>query len=182
MTLELQEIKDIRKRLGLTQVQLAKKANVSQSLIAKIESGIIDPTYSNAQKIFSALNDLSKQHEMTAEEVMQKKLIFVQSNDDLKKAIELMKKHEISQMPVIDDGNLAGLVSESTILDSIMKGRTGSKVKDVMQDSPPSVSKKTSINVVSNLLKFFSMVIVSEKGHYIGLITKADLINKLYGK
>ncbi len=35
MPFELDEIKKLRKKLNLTQTQLAKKANVSQSLIAK---------------------------------------------------------------------------------------------------------------------------------------------------
>jgi len=46
MEFEINEVKDIRKRLGLTQLELAKRANVSQSLIAKIEAGRIDPRYS----------------------------------------------------------------------------------------------------------------------------------------
>ena len=55
MVIEIREIKEIRKKLGLTQGQLANMANVSQSLIAKIEAGRLDPTYSNATKIFEAL-------------------------------------------------------------------------------------------------------------------------------
>ncbi|MFQ5647816.1 MAG: helix-turn-helix transcriptional regulator, partial [Candidatus Aenigmatarchaeota archaeon] len=41
---EITEIRKIRKKLGLTQSQLAQEARVSQSLIAKIEAGKLDPT------------------------------------------------------------------------------------------------------------------------------------------
>ena len=58
MTYELEEIKKIRKKLGMTQTELANRAGVSQSLIAKIESARIDPTYTKTQKIFAALRDL----------------------------------------------------------------------------------------------------------------------------
>ena len=57
---ELEEIKKIRKKLELTQTELADRAGVSQSLIAKIEAGRIDPTYSKTKKIFAALSDLEK--------------------------------------------------------------------------------------------------------------------------
>ena len=52
MPYELAEIKKIRKSLGLTQTDLAKRADVSQSLIAKIESEKIDPTFTKTKKIF----------------------------------------------------------------------------------------------------------------------------------
>lgn len=60
MQFALEEIKQIRKKYNLTQSDLAKRSGVSQSLIAKIEAGRIDPTYSNAQKIFNALNDMGE--------------------------------------------------------------------------------------------------------------------------
>jgi len=40
MPYELEEIKEIRKKFGLTQNELANRAGVSQSLIAKIEDNI----------------------------------------------------------------------------------------------------------------------------------------------
>ncbi|MEM3267388.1 MAG: helix-turn-helix domain-containing protein [Conexivisphaerales archaeon] len=51
---ELREISKMRKVLGLTQVQLAKMAGISQSLLAKIEAGKVDPSYTRARKIFAA--------------------------------------------------------------------------------------------------------------------------------
>ena len=44
----LQEIKHLRKKFNLTQGELAKLAGVSQSLIAKIESNKINPTFTNS--------------------------------------------------------------------------------------------------------------------------------------
>ncbi len=179
MTYELEEIKKIRKKLGLTQTELAIRAGVSQSLIAKIESARIDPTYTKTKKIFAALSDLEKKEEIKAEELMATKIVSVSPDDSMKDAIAKMKKFQISQLPVIDSHKLVGLVSESTILDSMINSR-GSRVRDIMQESPPIVSKTTSIQVVSNLLRHFPIVIVSEEGKLVGLITKSDLLGKLY--
>ena len=53
MFYELDKIKQMRQKLGLTQTQLAKLAGVSQSMITKIERGTIEPSYLIAKKIIS---------------------------------------------------------------------------------------------------------------------------------
>ncbi|MBI2657685.1 CBS domain-containing protein [Candidatus Woesearchaeota archaeon] len=179
MTYELEEVKKIRKKLGMTQTELAGRAGVSQSLIAKIESGRIDPTYTKTRKIFAALSDLEKKEEVKAEQLMTKRIVSIGSSTPMKEAISKMKKYEISQLPVIDGNKLVGLVSESTILNALLDSRA-SRVRDIMQEAPPIVSKTTSISVVSNLLKHFPLVVVSEGGKLAGLITKSDLLGKLY--
>ena len=179
MTYELEEIKKIRKKLGMTQTELANRAGVSQSLIAKIESGRIDPTYTKTKKIFAALSELEKKEEIKAEQIMTGRIISIGPNEPIKEAISKMKKFQISQLPVIEGNKLIGLVSESTILDALLNPKS-TRVRDIMQESPPIVSKTTSIQVVSNLLKHYPMVLVSEEGKLIGLITKSDLLGKLY--
>ena len=180
MTYELEEVKKIRKKLGLTQTELANRAGVSQSLIAKIESSRIDPTYTKTKKIFAALSDLEKKEEIKAEQLMAGRIISIVPNASIKEAISKMKKSQISQLPVIEDNKLVGLVSESTILDAMLNSK-GKEVREIMQEAPPIVSKTTSVQVISNLLKHYPMVLVSEEGKLVGLITKSDLLGKLYG-
>ncbi|MFH1642839.1 MAG: CBS domain-containing protein [Nanoarchaeota archaeon] len=179
MSIEIGEIKQIRKKLGMTQGQLASHAQVSQSLIAKIEAGRLDPTYSNAQKIFGALNNLSKEKEAKAEDIMTNRIISISPQEDIKQAIAKMKKNNISQMPVIEGDKSIGLISESTILTSILEKKKESIVS-VMEDSPPVISKNTSISVISDLLKFYSLILVSDNGKLKGVITKSDILSKLF--
>ena len=179
MPYELSEIKKIRKSLELTQTDLAKRANVSQSLIAKIESGKIDPTFTKTKRIFETLNDLEDKEEIKAEELMNKKIISAAPGESINESVNKMKKSGISQMPVIDSHKAVGLVSESTLLDALMNNK-GKNIADIMEESPPIVSKTASIQIISNLLKHYPMVLVSDSGKLIGLITKADLLAKLY--
>ncbi len=179
MPYELNEIKKIRKNLGLTQTELSKRANVSQSLIAKIESGKIDPTFTKTKKIFETLSDLENKEEVKAEELMNKKIISLVPGNDVKESVNKMKKFGISQMPVIDAHKVVGLVSESTLLDALMT-KKHKKISDIMEEAPPIVSKTASVQIISSLLKHYPMVLVSESGRLIGLITKADLLSKLY--
>ena len=53
--MKVEEIKVIRKNLDLTQEELSRLSGISQSLIARIEAGTVDPSFSKAERIFSAL-------------------------------------------------------------------------------------------------------------------------------
>lgn len=179
MPYELEEIKEIRKRFGLTQSQLADRAGVSQSLIAKVEAGRLDPTYSKAKRIFEAIDTLGRKKELRAEQIMNTHIISVKPYDDIKEAIKKMKKADISQMPVIEEHKSIGIVSESIILEALLN-KKGSKIKDIMEDSAPVVSKNTTVAAISNLLRFYPMVLVSDGGELKGVITKSDLLGKVY--
>ncbi len=49
-----------------------------------------------------------------------------------------------------------------------------------MEENPPIISLKSSTTVVSNLLKHYPMILVADEGRLTGLITKADLLSKMY--
>ena len=178
---DISDIKNVRKQLGMTQSDLAKRAGVSQSLIAKIESDKLDPTYSNAVKIFSALDSLQKKESLKAKDFIHKGVIACFEEELVKDVIQKMKKYEISQLPVMRSDVVVGVVSESRIIEKLLEsGNKELKVKDVMGDIPPIVSPETDESVISNLLKFFSMVLVQDKGKLKGLITRSDILRKVY--
>lgn len=181
MITDLHEIKLLRKKLELTQSELAKYAGVSQSLIAKIESDSIDPTFTNAQKIFAALHSLSEKEEKKAAVLMNKNLIYLEPEDSLKIAIQKMKKHSISQLPVLEQKKAVGIISESAILDAIMNNKSAdTAIQEIMNEAPPTIDTNASVHVVSHLLKFYPLILVAEKGKLQGLITKADLLQTAY--
>ena len=177
---ELFELKKLRKKLNLTQSELAQKANVSQSLIAKTESGKIDPSYTNAKKIFETLTNLNKKNELTAKEIMHRKITSIKNSETLKNTIQLMRKHNISQIPVLKNSKVVGFISESVLLDKLIDGDLMKSVGDIMESSPPIIPPDTPQLVVANLLKHFPLVLVEDKGELIGIITKADLLKIIY--
>ena len=178
MSYEVQEIKTIRKKLGLTQKQLAQQSGVSQSLIAKIESGNLDPTYSKVKQIFEVLNSISQTKELKAKDIMNKKLIEITPNTEIKDVIKEMRKHGISQMPVIKNGNCVGLISEAILLDAFDKPNV-KKAEEIMNEAPPIIAKDSSIDIISNLLRVYPIVMIAEKGQLLGVITKADILKAI---
>ncbi|PYZ02608.1 hypothetical protein C8039_02260 [Halogeometricum sp. wsp3] len=52
-----QDLRERRNELGLTQSELAERADVSQPLIARIEGGDVDPRLSTLRRIVTALEE-----------------------------------------------------------------------------------------------------------------------------
>tara|TARA_Y100000034_G_C6719561_1_gene318299 strand:+ start:91 stop:621 length:531 start_codon:yes stop_codon:yes gene_type:complete len=172
----LEEIKRLRKKLNLTQSQLAKKANVSQSLIAKIESGNLDPAYSNAKKLFDSLNELEKKDEASAMQIMNKKIITTNEDELVVNIIKKMRKLGISQIPVLKDNLPVGIVTETTIIEHLDGDISTLKVCEVMKECPPMISLNAKKSMVADMLKHYSILIVYDKGKIKGIISKSDLL------
>lgn len=179
MVFDITQLKKIRKQLNLTQHQFAIKAGISQSMIAKIERNKLDPTYSKIKKIENTLELLTKHHEKQAKDIMTKNIISVTPNEKITNIIKLMNKHAISQIPIIDKKNIIGLISESSILNKNLENIKHLTAKDILEEAPPIISKKTKIEIIKQLLQYYPLLLVKEKGNLTGLITKSDLIKSL---
>jgi predicted transcriptional regulator len=180
--LEIERIGKLRKQLGLTQTELAKLSGVSQSLIAKIESGKIDPAYSKVMQILSVLEAEQSKGKKTAQQLMSHHIVSVSPSDTLEKAISLMRSRDISQLPVFDGGKCVGSLSDSLVVDLLsnhVSRLKQMKVREVMRESYPVIPSASLVDVVSDLLKHYRAVLVEKDGHISGIITKADLFKAI---
>ncbi|MFH1450914.1 MAG: CBS domain-containing protein [archaeon] len=176
----LESIQKRRKILGLTQAQLAEKAEVSQSMIAKIEAGKLSPSYENATAIFDALDSLEKEKSLKASKIMHKEVITVKSSDYIEDVIKILKQKGISQLPVFQGNHLVGLVSEKEIVENLSIPDLGSnRVSLIMKEAPPTISEDTPVKIVSELLRYAEIVLVYRKAELAGVITKADLLKTI---
>jgi predicted transcriptional regulator len=182
----LKEIELKRKSLGLNQKQLAKLAGVSQSFIAKIESGKINPSYEKAKMIFDILESLERQREVKVEQIMHKEVAGVDKKDSVAKAARLMSETGYSQLPVFnEEKKVVGSVTEKTILDQIVKSKDPKElsnlpVEEIMENAFPTIDEKSPIEAASFLLQYSPAVLVVSKGEVVGIVTKADLLKTLH--
>jgi predicted transcriptional regulator len=180
----LEKIARKRKMLDLTQKKLADLSGVSQSLIAKLESGKTDPSYTKVKAIIDVLNQLEMKMEVHAREIVHSKVISVQKSDKVSKAVRLMMEHGYSQLPVFDGEHAVGSISEKTILSQVSAGRDLSQisvlfVEEVMNEAFPQVGEDAPLSLISGLLQVYPAVLVSKKGKVTGIVTKADLLKML---
>jgi cystathionine beta-synthase len=91
-----------------------------------------------------------------------------------------MKLYDISQLPVIDEDRIIGIIDESDILTAVTDKKDHSfsgKVGDNMTRDIESVSPDASIDAILTTLKKGFTVIVRDKNKFYGLITRIDMLN-----
>ncbi len=172
------EIKRRRKFLDITQADLAKKSGVSQSLIAKVESGISEPSYLSAKKVFETLDALETKNSTVARDIMKRRVVTVQKSELVYRAIEIMKKFNVSQIPVMSGDLLSGSISEKSILDKIADGKhdlASVKIRDIMDDAYPTIGENTPLATVISILQHNPAILVMANENISGIITKADI-------
>jgi predicted transcriptional regulator len=177
----LEEIGRRRKLLDLSQKELAKISGVSQSMIAKIESGRISPSYLKTKAIFDTLESLERRNELKAKDVSHSKVVGVQVHDAVAKGIRVMREAGFSQLPVFNGSQVVGSLTEKIILDRLFSAPKPDEVsrqtvEKIMEEAFPTVSEETPLSMVSALLQYAPAVLVSRRGHVQGIITKADLL------
>ena len=180
----IDEVAKKRRIMGLTQQKLARLAGVSQSLIAKLESQKIDPSYTKVKAIFDALERLQTETEVRAEDVLHNEIIGVQKSDLVSKAVQTMADYGYSQLPVFDGEHAVGSISEKTIIGKVSVGKDLNQISkysvgDVMEEAFPQVGEDAPLPLIASLLQVYPAVLISKKGKVVGIVTKADLLKML---
>lgn len=119
----------------LAQKKLAELVGVSQVHIAKIEQETVDPRLSTVNKI---LKILTEGKELKCRDLMTKGVLFARPEDSILKVSEIMVRHAISQMPVIDESKVVGTITEESIIRKLGSNIANEKVKNVMDPATNS--------------------------------------------
>ena len=180
----LSEIKNLRKKLKLSQEELGAACGISQPVISRIEQGKLDPPYNKAKKIFEYLES-RKTHGRkllkNAQDIMTSEIISLNSNSMVKDAVYLMNKNEISQLPILDGGKNLGSITAKKIQELIADNPDIVNVNAMLvKELPfPEIQKDWNIKDISNLFIKYPAVLVKDFDKFIGIITNADFFKVL---
>jgi cystathionine beta-synthase len=106
-------------------------------------------------------------------------MIAVTLNDSIAKAVELMRKHDVSQLPVIEEGHVLGTVYDDTVMKKLLTREVslGQPSQEVMDTALPSLDSKADISeLYRHLSAGHNAVVVTCDGKAIGVLTKMDVI------
>jgi cystathionine beta-synthase len=109
--------------------------------------------------------------------------VEVRPQDTLRTVFARMRAADVSQMPVIEDDKLVGLVDESDLLAALIDGEDSSAkafetpVRDVMVTRLETISADAPIKDLVPMFRKDYVAIVMDGGKFLGLVTRIDLIN-----
>jgi len=112
-------------------------------------------------------------------EVMSKPVLTTTPNESICKAAEIMLNNDVTGLPVVDEGEVVGMISTSDLTRCLMEhGDPSKKVKECMCREVAVVKPLYTINRVIKMLvntPSHRVVVVDAEGRPIGIITPTDL-------
>jgi cystathionine beta-synthase len=114
----------------------------------------------------------------------QRAILTTNRGESLRNVITMMKEHSISQIPVMDNGRLSGLLSEIDLLNYLLShpGQMDTPIDELIEADYATVTPQTKIKLLKNIFNDAKLVCVLEKDDLVGVISKIDLIEYLAGK
>jgi cystathionine beta-synthase len=107
--------------------------------------------------------------------------ITVSATETALAALGRMKLYDVSQLPVMRDGHIVGIVDEEDVLLEVFEHpeRFNEPVSNIMESSLVTVPPDAPLPQLMEIFKRGMVAIVVDRGELLGLITRIDLLNWL---
>jgi cystathionine beta-synthase len=129
-------------------------------------------------------NRLLDTHFVKVGEVLRRKskelpaLVAVELQEPIRKALDLIRRYNISQLPVRREGEIVGCIEEAAIMSTVLEDAhtLESPVEKIMHPPLHRVKANDSVDQAIKLLADRNAVLVEETGEPCGILTRFDLI------
>ncbi|MEF8832883.1 MAG: CBS domain-containing protein [Candidatus Thermoplasmatota archaeon] len=119
---------------------------------------------------------MAELEDFKAKDIMSEKLPHAEPSDTVSDAIGLMRRHDLEEIPVVQDDQVVGVLSDTMFIDR-RNLSFSTKLKHVIHKGP-SVDEDESIVDVSEMLlssDYRGAPVTSKSGDYIGFLTRKNL-------
>ena len=106
------------------------------------------------------------------------KIVSIPLGVTVEQAVNLMREHDISQIPVIEGGEVVGSLSEARILEILIQNPDAKRkpVAEYMERPFPVISEEASISEITKTVGHETTAILVKQANGYDIITKSDLI------
>lgn len=121
-------------------------------------------------------------YELKVNDAMTREVATVTPETTMAEFREVLRVHRISGTPVLDDGQLVGIVSLEDLIKALAHGELGATVSEKMTRSVKTLySDEPLVRVVSRFahLSFGRFPVVDRQGELVGIITQGDIVRAL---
>lgn len=163
------------RRLGPEDVVVALAPDTGRNYLSKL--------YSDEWMIENGYLASPAEHHLVREIVDMhgpRQLILASPEQTGEEAIRLFRAHDISQLPVVEDGKVVGALREITLAKMLHDGKDPRQVsvRSIMARPMPTVEDTTDVDEVYRLLMSGnSGVVVTRAGEIIDIVTRIDMVN-----
>jgi cystathionine beta-synthase len=108
-----------------------------------------------------------------------RRLVAIDPATTVRKALELIKEHDISQLPILEKGKPVGTVIDNELMSAVLDNNTllDAPVSKVMRSPFPVIGADSPIDhAIEFLKKKHSAVLIEEEQKISGILTRYDVI------
>ncbi|MCG3172190.1 MAG: putative cystathionine beta-synthase [Myxococcota bacterium] len=111
----------------------------------------------------------------------QRSVACVAPGDTLMRSYNLMKMNDVSQLPVMENDRIIGIIDESDVLLAVSNDEAlfRSPVRDFMSRNLLTLKPGDSMKELTKVLNAGMVAIVCDGPQFLGLVTRIDLLNHL---
>ncbi len=108
-------------------------------------------------------------------------VVFIGPDDSLAVAYARMRLYDVSQLPVLQERRLAGIIDESDLLLAVHRNGKAFDlpVREVMTSKVQTVDRRASIDDLIPIFDAGRVAVVNDDDGFHGLITRVDVLNFL---
>jgi len=121
-------------------------------------------------------------YELKIEEVMTKDVITVTPQTSMAELREILREHRISGTPVLERGELVGIISIEALIKALAEGKMGATVGERMTHEPVTLrAYEPLITAVKYFARygFGRFPIIDREGKLVGILTQGDIVRGL---
>lgn len=164
-------------------LQEAKKLKAGQNCVVLLPDGVrnymskfVDDKWMKDNN-FAGPDSLEGEVQAIVGSQSQREVITVKLEESPQQAISIMRNRGISQLPVVSQGKLVGLITEDALLRNFSSGYTGETIEDIMERAVPTVELTTPLKALQNTVLTSGLaVVINEKNEPVQILTKIDLV------
>lgn len=169
-------------------LKMASKLKEGQNCVVILPDGVrnymtkfVDPKWMTDNG-FHGPAPVDGQVELLVKDRASRQLISIDEKESAEAAISLMRSMGISQLPVLNEGRVIGMLSEENLLQHLSSSGTplNSSVGAIMDRSVPTVELTTPIAALqTTILTSGKAVVIDDKKKPLHILTKIDLVEWL---